>query len=61
MMPEKLLTTRDVAARFGVHPAQIRRRVTKGILTPTLTTPGDHHRFAETDIDQFQCRQKGVQ
>jgi excisionase family DNA binding protein len=51
-MPEiVLLTTSQVAKRFRVDTSAVRRWVAKGRLTPTITTPGGHYRFAEVDID----------
>jgi excisionase family DNA binding protein len=48
-----MLTTRQVAERFGVDTSAVRRWVAKGQLTPAMTTPGGYYRFAETDLDQF--------
>lgn len=44
------LTTSQVAELFGVDASAVRRWVTKGKLTPTITTPGGHYRFLPTDL-----------
>lgn len=46
----KLLTTAEVAQMASVHPATVRRWVEKGLLKPTVTTPGGYYRFSETDV-----------
>lgn len=57
-MPEVvLLTTNDVAKRFRVHPASVRRWVTEGHLKPTIKTPGGVMRFSEEDIETFIIEQ----
>ncbi|MCV6982156.1 helix-turn-helix domain-containing protein [Mycolicibacterium pulveris] len=56
-MPEVvLLTTTQVAKRFKVDSSAVRRWVAEGRLKPTITTPGGHYRFSETDIDAFTQR-----
>jgi excisionase family DNA binding protein len=53
-MPEVvLLTTSEVAKRFRVDVSAVRRWVSKGDLTPAITTPGGHYRFNEADIEAF--------
>ena len=44
------ITTREVAERFGVNIATVRRWVNSGIVTPDITTPGGHHRFTEETV-----------
>lgn len=57
-MPEVvLLTTSEVAKRFRVDSSAVRRWVSENRLTPTITTPGGHYRFSETDIDAFAAQQ----
>lgn len=45
-----LLTTRDVAARLGVHPKTVQQWVSSGRLHPTLRLPGGALRFLWTDV-----------
>ena len=44
------ITTSEVAARFGVNTATVRRWVLNGRFTPDITTPGGHHRFREETV-----------
>lgn len=39
------LTTAELAELLRVNTSTVRRWVMKGIITPTITTPGGHHRF----------------
>ena len=48
-----LLTTSQVATRFGVLPSTIRKWVTTGKLTPAVTTPGGHYRFTLDALAAF--------
>lgn len=48
-----LLTTTEVAERFRVDTATVRRWVIAGRLTPAIRTPGGHMRFNQSDIDAF--------
>ena len=50
-----LLTTTEVAERFRVDTATVRRWVIKGQLTPAVRTPGGHMRFNEDDINAFKA------
>lgn len=45
------ITTRQVADRFGVNIATVRRWVNAGIVTPEVTTPGGHHRFSQANVE----------
>jgi excisionase family DNA binding protein len=55
-MPEVvLLTTSEVAERFKVDNSAVRRWVAKGLLTPTITTPGGHFRFDEASLAEFKA------
>lgn len=47
------ITTRQVADRFGVNIATVRRWVNAGIVTPDVTTPGGHHRFTEANVESL--------
>ncbi|ADL71217.1 excise [Mycobacterium phage BIB8] len=49
-----LLTTTEVAKRFGVDTSAVRRWVASGKLKPTVTTPGGHYRFDERTVAGFQ-------
>jgi excisionase family DNA binding protein len=46
----RLLTTGEVARELGVSRAAVLSWVRDGKLTPTLTTPGGHHRFDLDDV-----------
>ena len=48
-----LLTTREVAERFRVHPGTVRRWVKEGRIKPALVTPGRQVRFSKQDIDEM--------
>lgn len=45
-----MISSSDFAARLGVSQATVSRAVTKGVLRPTLVTPGGHRRFSELDL-----------
>lgn len=47
---EKLLTPREVAARFAVDPKTVTRWARSGLL-PSITTPGGHRRYRESVIN----------
>ncbi len=47
------ITTREVADRFGVNIATVRRWVNAGIVKPDITTPGGHHRFTEANVESL--------
>lgn len=58
-MPEVvLLTTSEVAERFRVDSSAVRRWVSDKKLIPSITTPGGHYRFAESDIDAFETGER---
>ena len=46
----RLLTTGEVAKELGVSRAAVLAWVRDGKLSPTLTTPGGHHRFDLDDV-----------
>ncbi len=46
----RLLTTGEVAKELGVSHAAVLAWVRDGKLSPTLTTPGGHHRFDLDDV-----------
>ena len=50
-----LLTTTEVAKRFRVDSSAVRKWVAEGKLTPAITTPGGHYRFAEAALDDFRA------
>lgn len=49
---EKLLTPRQVAARFAVDPKTVTRWARTGKL-PFIRTPGGHRRYRECVVDEF--------
>jgi excisionase family DNA binding protein len=57
----RLLTTGEVARELGVSRAAVLSWVRDGKLTPTLTTPGGHHRFDLDDVRRQlrEQRQRG--
>jgi excisionase family DNA binding protein len=53
-MPEVvLLTTSEVAERFRVHPATVRRWVEADRIKPAFVTPTGQLRFSKADIDDM--------
>ncbi len=46
----RLLSTGEVARELGVSRAAVLSWVREGKITPTLTTPGGHHRFDLDDV-----------
>ena len=56
--PEELLTSGEVARRLGVAPRAVGRWVARGMLTPTITTPGRRYRFRWSEVEQ-QLREHG--
>jgi excisionase family DNA binding protein len=46
-----LITTSDLARALGVDVSTVRRWVSSSKITPSLTTPGGHHRF---DLSQVR-------
>ncbi|MBF6483858.1 helix-turn-helix domain-containing protein [Nocardia otitidiscaviarum] len=50
MQQVALLTTSEVAERLGVCGETVRRWVRGGVVRPSVTTPGGHYRFAESDL-----------
>lgn len=44
------LTTSEIAAKYRVNPSTVRRWVERGVIIPSFTTPGGHHRFRESDL-----------
>lgn len=54
MSPEvTLYTTSEVARRFAVDSATVRRWVAKGQLKPAGVTPGGQYRFNASEIDKL--------
>lgn len=47
---DRLLTPREVAARFRVDPKTVTRWGSNGLL-PCVRTPGGHRRFWQSDVD----------
>jgi excisionase family DNA binding protein len=51
---DKFLTPTEVADRLLVAPVTVRLWASKGLLR-SVTTPGGHRRFRETDVDAFMA------
>lgn len=49
---DRLLTPRQVAARFAVDPKTVTRWARTGKL-PSIKTPGGHRRYRESVVDAF--------
>ncbi|WP_076697357.1 helix-turn-helix domain-containing protein [Tersicoccus sp. Bi-70] len=49
------LTTSDVAGEFGVLPSTVRRWVSAGTISPTVTTPGGQYKFSRESVDQLKA------
>jgi excisionase family DNA binding protein len=47
---EPLLPTGEVAKRLGVTTRAVDRWVTRGLLTPAVTTPGGRYRFRWSEV-----------
>ena len=55
-MPEVvLLTTAEIAKRFGVDTSSVRRWVAEGRLKPAVTTLGGHYRFDAAEVAAFEA------
>lgn len=53
-MPEvTLITTSQVATKFGVDSSAVRKWIAEGKITPAVTTPGGHHRFRLSDVESL--------
>lgn len=51
------LTSGDVARIFGVTKTTVKRWVQDGDLA-AFRTPGGHHRFRQSDVDELLARQE---
>ena len=58
-MPDNWLSLSDAAARLGVHPTTLRRWSDNGDI-PVMLTPGGHRRYAESELEAFAARQRGL-
>ena len=54
---ERPLTVRELAARYGVHEATIRRWAARGVL-PVLRLPGDVLRFEPDAVREFEAARR---
>ncbi|MCA1674196.1 MAG: helix-turn-helix domain-containing protein [Pseudonocardiaceae bacterium] len=52
MPGEPFLTSGQVAERLGVTSRAVARWVQKGMLKPTLTTPGGRYRWKWSDVER---------
>jgi len=51
-----LLSSNDLAHRLGISRATVLRAVARGLLKPTLVTPGGHRRFLPQDVEGLETR-----
>lgn len=51
--PQRLVSLKEAAAFFNVHPATLRRWTQRGIL-PDRRTPGGHRIFLESDLQELR-------
>jgi excisionase family DNA binding protein len=58
MEPDTLLTSAEVARRFGVDVKTVSRWANAGKL-PYFRTLGGHHRFRLADVEQLLAERKG--
>jgi excisionase family DNA binding protein len=49
-VPERLLTTAEIAAALHVNAQTVQRWVRAGRIRPTATTPGGQYRFRLDDV-----------
>jgi excisionase family DNA binding protein len=56
MNRHQLLTTRQVARRFGVDRSTVNRWVKQGRI-PAINTPGGQCRYRQADIEQALSKQ----
>ncbi|HZG89305.1 MAG TPA: helix-turn-helix domain-containing protein [Pseudonocardia sp.] len=52
-MAERLLSTGQAAKAIGVSPRSLSHWVTRGLIKPTLVTPGGQYRF---DLDELKAQ-----
>jgi len=61
-MPEvTLITTSQVALKFGVDSSAVRKWVKEKKLKPAVTTPGGHHRFRVEDVEALMMGEPAEQ
>ena len=51
-----LISSNAAATRLGVSRATVWRAVARGLLAPSLVTPGGHRRFALADVEALAAR-----
>ncbi|GAA1303807.1 helix-turn-helix domain-containing protein [Pseudonocardia xinjiangensis] len=49
---DKLLTTGELAKLLGVSPGAILKWTRSGLIIPTWSTPGGHHRWRLGDVQE---------
>ena len=54
-----LMTTEEVADRWRIHPASVRRMAAKGELR-SIRVGAKVLRFREEDVEAFECRQTNI-
>jgi DNA-binding transcriptional MerR regulator len=52
-MADRLLSTGQAAKAIGVAPRSLSHWVTRGLIKPTLVTPGGQYRF---DLDELKAQ-----
>ena len=52
-MADRLLSTGQAAKAIGVAPRSLSHWVTRGLIQPTLVTPGGQYRF---DLDELKAQ-----
>jgi DNA-binding transcriptional MerR regulator len=55
---ERLLSTGQAAKAIGVAPSSLSHWVTRGLIEPTLVTPGGQYRFDLDDLKAQMQRRK---
>lgn len=56
-MPDRLLTTPELARELGLSTRSIRRYLHDGKISPEITSPGGHHRW---DADNVRAQLRAL-